>query len=163
MHVRPCRLFHRQPVTVRLQPPLEQPLRFFFLRGDEADDLFAQPRRGDVGLDLRDEAVLVVLFCNFLDFEVAHTAASLAARSCLSMTGTGIPPRTRSPSVTCSNAPLIARLMPNMNRREGQATRIAQVALPWSSKVSHSTRSHGPSRASMRCPRVMLSESPSNE
>src|SRR6185436_16276961 len=133
------------------------------LRRDEADAVFGQARRRDVGLDLRDEAVLVFLLCDFLDFEVAHDAASPALRLCLSMTGTGIPPRTRSPSVTCSNAPLIARLMPNMKRREGQAMRMTHAASPWSSKVSHSVRSHGPSSMSIRLPRVTDSASPSNE
>ena len=56
----PARLLHRQPVAVRLQPPLEQPVRLALLGGDEADDVLVQPGRHRLRLDVGDEAVLVL-------------------------------------------------------------------------------------------------------
>src|SRR5207253_534505 len=155
---------HCLPVAERFQTPLEQPLGLALLRGDEADGLFVQPRRRFVGFDVGDEAVLVLLVGDLFD-RVAHCRfpTPVPRRALLSIIGEGTAPRTRSPSETCSNAPLIAWLMPDMKRREGQATRMAQVAWPRSSVDSHSTRSHGPSSTSSSAPSVTSSASPSNE
>ena len=59
MHVRPVRLLHRQPAAIRLQPPLEHERRLVLLRRDRANDVFAQPGRNRVRLDVGHEAVLV--------------------------------------------------------------------------------------------------------
>src|SRR5262245_15555116 len=59
--VRPGRLGHRQPVAVRLEPPLEHEGRLPLLGGDGPDDLLVQPLRDRVGFDVGGEAVLVVL------------------------------------------------------------------------------------------------------
>ena len=53
-------------VAVGLEPPLEHPLGLALLRGDEADDLFAEALRDRVGVRLGDEPVLVAAFL-FLD------------------------------------------------------------------------------------------------
>src|SRR5207237_9830972 len=126
MHVRPRRLFHREPVAERLQSPVEEPLRLLLLRRDEADDVFVEAGRSDVRLDVGDEAVLVLLAGDLFDGRAHDVALFLMLPN--PMTCSGITPRVRSPRVTCSNAPLMARLMPNMKRRDGQAIRIAHVA-----------------------------------
>ena len=63
----PRRVLHALPVVVRLEAPLQQPLRFFLLAGDEGDDLLVQAGRGRVGLDVGDEAVLVLAVREFLE------------------------------------------------------------------------------------------------
>ena len=50
----------REPVAVRLEAPLEQPVRLVLLGRDQPDDVLVQPPGGDVGLDVGDEAVLVL-------------------------------------------------------------------------------------------------------
>src|SRR6185295_179536 len=122
--------------------PFEEPLRLLLLRRDEADDVLGQTGRGLIRFDVRDEAVLVFLIGNLFDRVAHHFACRAPSR--FSMTVNGITPRARSSRVTCSNACLIARLMPNMNLRDGHAVRMAQTARPWSSVVSQSTRSQGP-------------------
>jgi len=47
-------------VAVGLQPPLEQPLGLALLLGDQADDVLAQAGRDRLGLDVGDEAGLVL-------------------------------------------------------------------------------------------------------
>ena len=61
VHMRPVRLLHLQPQAVGLQPPLQHPLGLVLLRADEADDVLVQPLRGLLALDVRDEAVGVLL------------------------------------------------------------------------------------------------------
>ena len=46
-------------VAVRLQPPVEQPRGFALLRRNQPHDVFAEPARYDLLLDIGDEAVLV--------------------------------------------------------------------------------------------------------
>src|SRR5207245_7297287 len=55
----PFRLFHGQPVPVRLQPPLQHEFWLAFLFRDHADNLFVEAARHRVGFNLREEAVLV--------------------------------------------------------------------------------------------------------
>ncbi len=61
MHMRPRRLLHRQPMAIRLEPPLQHELRLILLRRDQADDVLIQARRRRVGLHVGEEAVLVFL------------------------------------------------------------------------------------------------------
>ncbi len=49
------------PVAVSLQPPLEHPFRLALLFRDEPDDVLVQTRRSELLLDVRREAVLVLL------------------------------------------------------------------------------------------------------
>src|SRR5438876_9115329 len=60
-HVRPVGLRHLEPVAVRLEPPLEHPLWLTLLGRNQPDDVLAQARRNDIGLDVGDEPVLVRL------------------------------------------------------------------------------------------------------
>ncbi len=70
-------LAHLEPATVGLEPPLQQPLRLALFRGDQADDVLAQARRRDIGLDVGDPAVLVLLVDQRLDLR-AHDISSAA-------------------------------------------------------------------------------------
>src|SRR5713101_1225919 len=58
--VLPARLLHAEPVVERLEAPLEHELGLVLLRRDEADDVFVQPARDGVRLDVGDEPVLVL-------------------------------------------------------------------------------------------------------
>ena len=60
--LRPRRLFQRQPVPKRLEPPRGQPFRFSFFARDEPDDVFVQTRRRGIDFDIRVEAVFIFLF-----------------------------------------------------------------------------------------------------
>ena len=59
--MRPLGFFHREPVTVRLQTPLEHEFRFVLLGGNQPDYIFVQPGRRRVRLEVGVEAVLVLL------------------------------------------------------------------------------------------------------
>src|SRR2546425_7188184 len=61
LHVRPMGLGHLHPVAVRLEAPVEHPFRLALLRRDEPDDVLAQARGNDLGLDVGDEPELVGL------------------------------------------------------------------------------------------------------
>src|SRR2546425_12399460 len=61
LHVRPMWLGHLHPVSVPLEAPVEHPFRLALLRRDEPDDVLAQARGNDLGLDVGDEPVLVGL------------------------------------------------------------------------------------------------------
>ena len=63
----PFRLRHRQPVPIRLQPPFQQPFGLVLLDRNEAHDVFVQALGRGLGLDVGEEAVLVLLFRQFLD------------------------------------------------------------------------------------------------
>src|SRR6185437_1503304 len=67
MHLRPDRFRHCQPVPVRLEPPVCQPLRLALLARDQPDDVFVQSRRRRIGFDVRVKSILVVLFDQTLD------------------------------------------------------------------------------------------------
>src|SRR5205823_9971224 len=110
----------------RFEPPLQHPLRLFLLVRDQANDVFGQSRRSLIRFNVGDEAVLIFLIRNL--FDRSHRHFAWRARSRFSITAIGMTPRARSLSVTCSNALVIARLMPNLNRRDGHAMRIAQTA-----------------------------------
>jgi hypothetical protein len=60
LDVLPGRLLHREPEAVRLEAPLEQPLRLVLLLRDETDDVLAEALRDRLGLDVGVEAVLVL-------------------------------------------------------------------------------------------------------
>jgi hypothetical protein len=67
MHVGPGRLIHRQPVAIGLEPPLEHELRLPLLLRDRTDDPLVQAARHRFGLDVGDEAVLVVSLSQILN------------------------------------------------------------------------------------------------
>ena len=58
---RPGRLFQRQPAAESREPPFEHPAGFVLLLRDEADDVLGQAFRRLVRLDLRLEAVFVLV------------------------------------------------------------------------------------------------------
>ena len=62
VNVSPLGLFEVQfdPVAVGLEAPLQHPIRFALFGGDEPDDIFVQPFRGHVRLDVDSEPPLVV-------------------------------------------------------------------------------------------------------
>ena len=59
MRLLPGRLGHREPMTIRLEPPVGEPFGFILLARDQADGVLAQARRLGLGFNIRDEAVLV--------------------------------------------------------------------------------------------------------
>ena len=79
--VLPGRLGERQPVAVRAQAPFEQPLRLVLLGCDQRDDVLAQSRGDDVGVEIGDEAVLVLLARQLGDIarRAGHRAPPVAA------------------------------------------------------------------------------------
>ena len=64
---RPGGLFHGQPAAIGLEAPFEHPVGLALLGRDEADDVLGKPLRGLVHLDLRLEAVLVLVDVNLTD------------------------------------------------------------------------------------------------
>ena len=48
-------------MPIGLEPPFQQPFWLVFLGGDKTNDILAQPFGGVIHLDIRDEAVLVLL------------------------------------------------------------------------------------------------------
>src|SRR5881397_2104654 len=64
--VRPLRLFHREPVTIRPQTPLEEPFGLLLLARNEPDDVLVEALRGDVLIEIGNEAVLVLLLRHLL-------------------------------------------------------------------------------------------------
>ena len=67
VHVVPLRFGHPLPDAECVQAPRQQPLRLALLGRDDPDDLLVQPRRDRLGVDVGDEAVLVVLIRKLLD------------------------------------------------------------------------------------------------
>src|SRR5690606_14488182 len=59
--VGPIRLLHREPVSVRLETPLEHEARLVLLARDQTDDVLVQPGRHSIGFDVGDEPVAVLL------------------------------------------------------------------------------------------------------
>src|SRR5690606_23163604 len=76
-NVRPVRLRHLQPATIRLQAPLEQPLWFVLARGDEPHGVFAESGRNGVSSNVRNEPVLI-LSCD----EGVYAGSHLLAGEC---------------------------------------------------------------------------------
>src|SRR5882762_7275107 len=72
LHVGPMRLRHLEPVAVRLEPPLQHPLRLALLGGNQPDHVLVQAGRHDLGFDVGDEAVLVRLLD--VRFNAGHDA-----------------------------------------------------------------------------------------
>ena len=58
--VLPVRLGESQPVAVGAQAPFEQPLRLVLLGRDQRDDVLAESRGDDIGVEIGDEPVLVL-------------------------------------------------------------------------------------------------------
>ena len=71
-----------EEVVVRLETPLQHPLRFVLLCGNESDYVFVQTLGGYLRLNVRNEAVLVLLLCHILDNLVCsgHRPSLLALR-----------------------------------------------------------------------------------
>src|SRR5690606_13634677 len=57
---RPGRLLHREPVPIGFQTPLRHEFRLALLEREDAYDIFIEPRRDRLLLDVGDEAVLVL-------------------------------------------------------------------------------------------------------
>src|SRR3712207_4827317 len=74
--MRPCGNLQRQPMPVRFQTKLEQPLGFVLLRRNEPDHVFIQPSLDDFGVHIGCKAVLVLLirkfFYIFIGFFLLH-------------------------------------------------------------------------------------------
>src|SRR5207245_1282143 len=68
--VRPLRLLHCEPVAVRPETPLEEPLGFVLLARNEPDDVLVEALRRLVLIEVGDEAVFVLLLRHLL-FEYA--------------------------------------------------------------------------------------------
>src|SRR3989454_2645513 len=64
--VRPLRLLHREPVAVRPETPLEEPLGLVLLARNEPDDVLVEALRRLVLIEIGDEAVLVLLLRHLL-------------------------------------------------------------------------------------------------
>ena len=72
--MRPVGWCEREPVAVGFQPEIKQPFRFAFFVGNEADDIFREARRHDLGVYVGCEAVFVVALCGVLQYLVViHT------------------------------------------------------------------------------------------
>ena len=65
MHVPPRGLLQGLPVAEGFEPKIEQPFRFAFLLGDEADNVFVQTFVDDFGLHVGGKAVFVFLLGGF--------------------------------------------------------------------------------------------------
>src|SRR5690606_28546545 len=62
VQLRPRRLvLQPRPVAKGLEAPFQQPVRLTLLGGDETDDILRKPLRRRLRLDVRHEAVLVLL------------------------------------------------------------------------------------------------------
>ena len=66
MHMAPRRSLQRQPVAVRLQAELQQPLRLTLQGRDAAHHILVQPLGDDLGINVGHKAVLVLSLCRFL-------------------------------------------------------------------------------------------------
>src|SRR5881397_9829 len=64
--VRPLRLLHREPVAVRPQAPLEEPLGLILLARNQPDDVLVEALRRLVLIKVGDEAVLILLLRHLL-------------------------------------------------------------------------------------------------
>jgi len=67
LDVLPGRLFHREPEAIRLQAPLEQPLRLVLLLRDQPHDVFAETFGNRLAFDVGDEPVLVFAIGELFD------------------------------------------------------------------------------------------------
>lgn len=69
--VSPGGLAHVRPRAERLEPPGEHELRLLLLGRDHSNDVFVEPGRHGIGVDVRDEAVLVGSLGEFLQYRIA--------------------------------------------------------------------------------------------
>ncbi len=78
VNVGPGGLLHGLPVAEGLEPPFQQPFRFLFLGGDQADDVFVEAAGDGVGFDIGDEPPLIFLIRKGLDGvgRIAHPLSS---------------------------------------------------------------------------------------
>ena len=89
MNMRPGGLLHGLPVSKRFEAPFQQKGRFVLFSGDQPDYIFIESRWGAISLDVRHEAVLVILFyqafdcfcCRAHSVDVLKIQGSLAAGS----------------------------------------------------------------------------------
>ena len=73
--IRPRGLRHLDPITIRLEPPLQHELGLLLLFRDRADDVFVQPLRDGIGIDVRHPPVLVWLAYLCLDHVIPRQAS----------------------------------------------------------------------------------------
>ena len=64
--MRPCRHLQRQPMAVRFQAELQQPLGFSFFLGNQPHHIFIQTTLDDVCVHVGRKTVLVLLLSEFL-------------------------------------------------------------------------------------------------
>ena len=89
LDVLPGRLLHRQPQAIRLQAPLEQPLRLVLLLRDQPDDVLVEPLGDRLGFDVGEEAVFVLACGEFFDgfsgcgHDGYLSSCQLSASSCI--------------------------------------------------------------------------------
>ena len=67
LHLWPRRFLHGEPMPIRLEPPVGQPLRFVLFARDEPDDFLVQSRWCGIDFDVRVEPVFVFLFDQAFD------------------------------------------------------------------------------------------------
>ena len=67
VEVRPVGLFQRLPMAEGLQTELQQPFRFLFLLGNQANNVLIQTFRRKIGFNVGHEAVFILFACNFAD------------------------------------------------------------------------------------------------
>src|SRR5438128_249039 len=70
------RFLHRLPTSVRLEPPFDHECGLLFLRRNRPDNLFAQPNRKRVRLDVGHKSMLVFSADQGLD-RATHNSFSL--------------------------------------------------------------------------------------
>src|SRR5262249_36725926 len=158
VHVLPLRLLHLEPMSERLQTPLQHELGLVLLGRDQADDLLAEPARSRVRLDGGDESVLVLALRELLDFFGGGHGApqSLAAadgrlisflRAACTSGGAGWTCETAmSDRVSFSSVSRMARLMLRQPLRFGHT--CSRLHKPSTSEL-HSVIAIGPSRAAI--------------
>src|SRR3990172_146686 len=151
--VLPPGLLHGEPVAIGLEPPLEEPRRFPFLRGDGAHDLLVQSLGDGIRLDLGDEAVRVGLVHDLLNLvgRCAHVASLLV----FWMTGSRTSP---TPAVKLSkSSSQIFAIVTSPSMRSTRSFRrwsglLTLKVSKWSqvpSSVKHCVSDSDPSTASM--------------
>ena len=63
----PMRHLQRQPMTIGFQSELQQPLRLLLLGRDDPDGLLVQSPMNHIGVNMRNEAILVVALRYFIN------------------------------------------------------------------------------------------------
>ena len=78
--MRPGRRRHLEPLMIGFETPLEHPLWFFFLLGNEGDRAFIQARRHGIAFDVGHESLLVFATDQLLHLFASHGLLSSPPR-----------------------------------------------------------------------------------